>query len=178
MSENDQSQEKTEEPTSRKLEKAREDGQVPRSKELTTTAVLLASAIGFILFGDFFYSKISNSFYYNFTVSREVIFDPSAMIHNLSHSFADVLIGFIPFFIVLLLASILGPIALGGWLFSTKSLLPKPGRLNPIEGLKRMFSVKSLMALAKGLAKVGVMIILTMLLFDFLSRVKNDVGFL
>lgn len=169
MSENDQSQEKTEEPTSRKLEKAKEDGQAPRSKEITTTAVLLGAAFSFLWFGEFLSNKITNIFNYTFTVPREAIFDTSAMIRYLTDSFGDVLLGLFPFFAILLLASILGPIALGGWIFSTKSLMPKLSRMNPLEGIKRMFSVKSLVELAKALAKVSLMGILTVLILKVLQ---------
>ncbi len=164
MSENDQSQEKTEQPTQRKLDKAREDGQVPRSKELTTTAVLMGASIGFLWFGEFLSNKITGSFYYSFSITRDVVFDTNAMTRYLTHAFAETLLGLMPFFVVLLLASVLGPIALGGWLFSAKSLAPKLSRMNPIEGIKRMFSVKSLVELGKALAKVGLMITLTLIL--------------
>ncbi|MGH1441690.1 MAG: flagellar biosynthesis protein FlhB [Cellvibrionaceae bacterium] len=169
MSDNDQSQEKTEEPTSRKLEKAKEDGQAPRSKEITTTAVLLGAAFSFLWFGELLSNKIANIFTYTFTVPREAIFDTSAMIRYLTDSFGDALFGLFPFFAILLLASVLGPIALGGWIFSTKSLMPKLSRMNPLEGLKRMFSVKSLVELAKALAKVGLMGILTVLILKVLQ---------
>lgn len=169
MSENDQSQEKTEEPTSRKLEKAREDGQAPRSKEITTTAVLLGASFGFLWFGEFLVNKITSIFSFTFTLPREAAFDTTAMIHYLAHSFGDALIGLLPFFGILLLAAVLGPISLGGWLFSTKALMPKMSRMNPLEGIKRMFSVKSLVELAKALAKVVLMMVLTIILLKALE---------
>jgi len=169
MSDNDQSQEKTEEPTSRKLEKAREDGQAPRSKEITTTAVLLGSSFGFLWFGEFLSNKITNIFSYTFSVSREAIFDTHSMTRFLAHSFADALFGLFPFFAVLIVASVLGPISLGGLIFSIKSLMPKLSRLNPLEGMKRMFSVKSLVELAKALAKVALMGVLTVLILQSLK---------
>lgn len=167
MSGNDQSQEKTEEPTSRRLEKAREDGQLPRSKELTTTAVLLGASVGFLWFGHLVSDKLSAIFRYNFSLSREVVFDTSMMARYLAQSMGDVLLGLLPLMVILLLASIVGPIALGGWLFSTKSLAPKFNRMNPIEGIKRMFSVKSLVELGKALAKVLLMLVLTVFLLGF-----------
>lgn len=168
MSENDQSQEKTEQPTSRKLEKAREDGQVPRSRELTTTAVLMGASLAFLWFGELLAAKMNQIFRFNFTVPRESIFDTSTMTRYLAESFYDALFGLLPFFVILLLAAVLGPIALGGWLFSAKSLMPKLSRLDPLAGLKRMFSVKSLIELVKALAKVILMVILTLLLLYFL----------
>jgi len=169
MADNDQGQEKTEQPTQKKLDKAKEDGQIPRSKELTTTFVLLASAFGFLWFGGFIAQSLMAVFRFNFSFSREDIFDTSRMIHHLTESFADALMGLFPFFCILLLAALIGPIALGGWLFSTKSLMPKPSRMNPIEGIKRMFSMKSLVELGKAFAKIVLIISVALIAFNILK---------
>lgn len=179
MAEDDKSQEKTEQPTPRRLEKAKEDGQVPRSKELTTTAVLLCSSLAFLFFGEFLANKIKAALTFNFTLSREAIFDESLMIAYLAQSMADVLMGLMPLFALLLIASIVGPISLGGWLLSAKSLQPKLSRMNPIEGIKRMFSLKSLVELLKSIAKVLLIftlaiIILNALKIDLLNLSHED----
>jgi flagellar biosynthetic protein FlhB len=172
MSENDSSQEKTEEPTPRRLQKSREDGEAPRSKELTTTAVLIGASIGFLWFGSFLSNKMLDMLRFNFTLEREAMFDTSMMAQYLVQSMGDVLIGLLPLFGILFIASILGPIALGGWLLSAKALQPKFNRLNPIEGIKRMFSVKSLVELGKAVAKVVLMLVLAILL---LNALKGDI---
>ena len=100
MSDDDKSQEKTEQPTPKRLEKSREDGQAPRSKELTTTAILLASSLGLLWFGQVIIDKLANIMRFNYTLSREVIFDPSMMIYYLSASFGDALLGLLPLFSV------------------------------------------------------------------------------
>jgi flagellar biosynthetic protein FlhB len=164
MSENDQSQEKTEEPTPKKLDKAKEDGQVPRSKELTTTAVLVVGSFALLWFGEFLSEKIINIARINFTISREAIFDPAIMFNRLGASIYSAFIGLIPIFAVLLIAAVAGPVALGGWLFSTKSLAPKMSRMNPLEGVKRMFSMKSLIELGKALGKVVLILALSVFL--------------
>ena len=150
----DQSQEKTEEPTQKRLDKAREDGQVPRSKELTTTAVLLAGTIGLYVFGSSMAEDLMQIMSANFNIDRKAIFDPNLMLLHLGQSCKEAFLGLMPLFAVLALAAIIGPIGLGGWLFSAKSLAPKLNRINPGAGLKRMFSVKSLVELAKSIAKV------------------------
>jgi flagellar biosynthetic protein FlhB len=162
---NDSSQEKTEEASARKLEKAREDGQIPRSRDLTTTAILLAGTFGLYIFADFMASRLVNITRYNFSIPREAIFDPQTMIAYLS-SFYSLL----PLFGILLVASIVGPIALGGWLFSTKAMAPKLSRMNPLAGLKRMFSVKALVELGKALGKVLVILGCTILLLLALQQ--------
>jgi flagellar biosynthetic protein FlhB len=169
MADNDQGQEKTEQATQKKLDKAKEDGQVPRSKELTTTFILLASAFGVLWFGGFLAKKIISVFQYSFEFPRGVIFDTSMMVHYLGQAFAAALIGVLPFFGVLLLAALIGPVALGGWLFSTKSLMPKFSRMNPLEGIKRMFSFKSLVELVKAMAKIILIFSVVTLVFTVLK---------
>ena len=58
-----------------------------------------------------------------------------------------------PFLLILLAASIIGPVSLGGWIFSAEAMAPKASRMNPLAGLKRMFSVQALVELLKALAK-------------------------
>ncbi len=169
MAEDDSSQEKTEEPTSRRLDKAREEGQAPRSRELTTSAVLLAGTIGLYVFGPFMIKQMGDITRYNFQLERETIMDTNLMITQLAVSFYDGILLLIPLFAVLLIAAILGPIALGGWLFSTKAMAPKASRMDPIAGIKRMFSVKALVELAKALAKVLVILTLAIWLLQIMQ---------
>jgi flagellar biosynthesis protein FlhB len=167
--EDDNGQEKTEEASSRKLEKAREEGQIPRSRDLTTTAILLLGTIGLMVFGQYMGGKLMDVTRYNFTIPRDAIFDPQTMIAYLSASLFDGLLSLLPLFGMLLVASIIGPIALGGWLFSGKAMAPKFSRMDPIAGIKRMFSMKALVELAKALGKVAVILgatILVLLAFE------------
>ncbi|WP_027329209.1 flagellar biosynthesis protein FlhB [Marinimicrobium agarilyticum] len=151
---NDSSQEKTEEPTARKQEKAREEGQIPRSRELTTTFILLAGTVGLFIFAPYMSGKLAGILQYNFSLDREVIFDTDSMVEHFAASLYHGTLSMMPVFILLFIASIAGPIGLGGWLFSGKSMAPKASRMNPGAGLKRMFSLKALMELAKALGKV------------------------
>lgn len=153
---NDSSQEKTEEPSARKLEKAREEGQIPRSKDLTTTFILLAGATGLYVFGGFISQSIMDLTRRNFSLDRSEVFDTSAMFSHLASSFYEGLLSIAPFMGMLLIASIAGPIALGGWMLSAKAMAPKFNRMNPLAGLKRMFSLKALVELAKSVGKVAV----------------------
>ena len=158
MAEEDSSQEKTEEATPRRLEKAREDGQVPRSRELTTSAVLLAGTISLMMFGGYIAEKLIGILKFNFSIEREVIFDPNLMFDNLGESFYQALLALLPFFAAVLFAAVAGPVALGGWLMSGKALAPKLDRISPIAGFKRMFSLKSLVELFKAIAKVLIVV--------------------
>lgn len=159
MSDQDSSQEKTEEPTPKRLEKARDEGQTARSRELTTTFILLGGSVALFLFGQGMANSLASIMTSNFTIERDAIFDTNSMVLELVSSFREGLFSLLPLFAVLLVASILGPVGLGGWLLSSKAMAPKLNRMNPIEGLKRMFSVKSLVELLKALAKVVIIML-------------------
>jgi len=152
--ENDSSQDKTEEATPRKLEKAREEGQAPRSKELSTMAVLMARAAGLLMFGNMIARALEDAMKHSFQIPREAIFDTKQMVIYLAQATAEAAWALGPFMALLLLAAIVGPIGLGGWLFSGKAAMPKFSRLDPLKGLKRMFSLKSLVELGKAILKV------------------------
>lgn len=158
MSDDDSAQEKTEEATPKRLEKAREEGQIPRSRELTTSAILIVGTVGLWMFGGAMGKTLLDIVRFNFEFEREVAFDSELMFAQLGYSFYHALFSLIPIMAVLLLAAILAPVALGGWLFSTKSLAPKLSRMDPVAGLKRMFSAKSLVELVKAIAKVLVVV--------------------
>lgn len=147
-------QEKTEEPTSRRLEKAREEGQVPRSKELNTTMVLLFGAAGLLAFGPWLSDHMTEIARLGFSFSRETAFDPSVMYNHLGASLREAALGLAPWLALVLFAAFIGPLGVGGWLFSGKSITPKLDRLNPLAGLKRMFSANSVVELVKSWAKV------------------------
>ncbi len=166
----DSSQEKTEEASARKIEKAREEGQVPRSRDLTSTAILLLSAVGLYGFAGFMGEKILNVTRDNFTLSRASIFDPNAMIAHLAHAIYEGLMSMAPLMALLVVASIVGPIALGGWNVSSKAIMPQLNRMDPIAGLKRMFSVNALIELLKSIAKVGLILGATIWILQFYAQ--------
>lgn len=148
------SAEKSQEPTPRRLEKAREEGDTARSRELNTTAILLTGCVGVLVFGGVMAQLLARLMTHNFSLSREQVFDTSALFSHLSVSVTQGLMVLGPLFALLLVAAILGPIGLGGWNFTLKSVAPKGSRLNPLSGLKRMFGPKSLVELVKAVAKV------------------------
>ncbi|MEK9766600.1 MAG: flagellar biosynthesis protein FlhB [Thalassolituus sp.] len=154
MAEQDSSQEKTEEPTSRKLEKARDEGQVPRSKELGTTLVLVIGAVGLLMFGPFMTQRVTGMALNAFSFDRNTAFDTGMMSSYLNASILEAAIALAPWLLLVLVAAFAGPLLVGGWLFSSKAIMPKLERLNPLSGLKRMFSMNSLVELFKAWAKV------------------------
>ncbi|HSX85014.1 MAG TPA: flagellar biosynthesis protein FlhB, partial [Cellvibrio sp.] len=137
---------------------------------LTTTAVLMVAAIGILFFAEFMGSKLIGLTRDNFILNRETIYDPNAMIAHLVSAIYDGLFSIAPLMALLLIVSIAGPIALGGWNFSGKAMEPKLSRMDPLAGLKRMFSVKSLIELLKALGKVLVILGATIWLLKFYAQ--------
>lgn len=153
MAESEDGQEKSEDPTSRKLEKAREEGNIARSKELSSLLLMLGGALAFMSVLDNIAFAIGEVFELSFSVSRDQLMDPKNLILVFEKSINDVSVTLIPLFAFLAISAVFGNIALGGFNFSSKALLPKLSRINPLAGLKRMFSVRALVELLKALGK-------------------------
>ena len=164
--ENEDGQEKTEEPTSKRLDEARKKGDIPRSKDLNTMLLTLVAAGALLIFGPGVAEVLLEIFHYNFSISRGDIFDTQGMFRHLTQSVKEALLGLLPMMGVFVLAALIAPISLGGWNFSTEALVPKFSRLNPIEGIKRLFSLNSLVELLKAVAKVAVVGISAVLVFN------------
>jgi flagellar biosynthetic protein FlhB len=153
MAENEDGQEKTEQPTPKRLEESRKKGQVPRSRELNTMAVTLTGALALMAMSSHFVEGLREVMQSNFSLKREDIFEPMAMIHHLGDAIWDALWILAPFFIALMVVALLASVALGGFSFSAEALAPKLNKLNPIKGMGRVFSLKGLVELVKALAK-------------------------
>jgi len=164
--ENDSSQDKTEEATPRRLEKAREEGQTARSKELATMAVLMAGAGSLLVFGSSLGAALEGIMRDSFVIERAAIFDTRHMSVQLIASAKEAAWALSPILLVLLIAAIAGSISIGGLLFSGKAIAPKLNRMDPIKGLGRMFSMRSLVELVKALAKVGLVLWIAILILD------------
>ena len=166
MAENDSSQERTEEPTSKRLEQAREKGQVARSKELGTAAVLLAASVGFAMTGPAIAKSLYAMMKQIFTMERAQIFDTNSMFRVWGVVGNELAWPLLSFIALLALVSFLGNIVLGGMSFSVKAFMPKGSKMNPLNGFKRMFGTQALVELTKGIAKFSVVAIAAYLLLD------------
>lgn len=154
MAENDNGQEKTEEATPKRLEKSREEGQVARSKELGTALILLAGVGGLIVYGGDFGQALMGVMRFNFSMPRDVAFDESLMLRHLGNTSIFIIETMLAFFALIAVAAVVGPVALGGFILSGKALVPKLSRLDPMKGIKRLFSLTSLVELLKSICKV------------------------
>jgi flagellar biosynthesis protein FlhB len=145
--------EKTEQATPKRLEKARQDGDVPRSRELGTVTLLLASGLGMLMMGDHLNGALKRTLSTSLSFDRATAFDQAVLIINMSESVYALLIAFAPFALLLLAVAIGSPAFIGGWLFSAKALAPKFNKLNPIKGITNLVSKNSAVELVKSILK-------------------------
>lgn len=147
--------EKTEQPSQRRIDQAREKGQVARSRELSTFAVLLAGGGVLWSMGATLTQSMVELVRDGLVLDREMVYDSALMIPRLYDLAMGALIAFLPFLLAVMLAAAFSPLLLNGWLFSVEALQPKFSKLNPIAGLGRMFSRTALVELVKALAKAS-----------------------
>ncbi|WAW09513.1 flagellar biosynthesis protein FlhB [Oxalobacter vibrioformis] len=145
--------EKTESASPRRIEKAREEGDVPRSKDLATCTILLGGGLAFLMMGGNLIRELKMMVSGGLTLSREEVFDMSLLLERNISRIYEVIIAFSPIALMLLIIALASPLLIGGWLFSTKALEPKFGKLNPLNGLKNMVSMRALVELIKAVGK-------------------------
>jgi len=154
MAESDSSQDRSEEPTAKKRQQAKEKGQVARSKELSSALVLGAALAYFTLGKQQLIGPIVAIAKANFGFDVDRLADPSVMTAALITAVTEAAKGFIGLLIAISIAALASVILLGGWNFSLESLRPKFSNLDPIKGLKtRVFSMNGVIELVKALLK-------------------------
>ncbi len=145
--------EKTEPASTRRLEQAREEGQVARSRELSTLAVLLAAGGSLWFMGAGLSDRMSGLMRHAMQLDRAVAFDTELMLLRLKESSLDMLLAFLPLLLLLVIAGIASALLLNGWLFSFKPLAPDWGRLDLLKGMGRIFSWTGVVEMLKAIAK-------------------------
>jgi len=149
-------QEKTEQPTSKKRDEARNKGQVAVSREVPSVLVLIGSLSVFTLGGSWMSSKLM-------ILITNLLKNPVKLnwsIENLTHLgwqlFGQIIQLMAPLFLVIMLVGIVANVGQVGFLFTFEPLKPKFSKFNPISGFKRFLSLRSLVELAKSLLKIGI----------------------
>ena len=153
MADDESAQEKTEEPTQKKIDDSREKGQIPRSKELAAAGVMLFGALGCIFLSQPVVDALVAVFRSTMSLTREEIFDLAFISHKFEDSIFTAFSSLWVFFLMLGFIALFVPGLFGGWIFSWKSLAPKMSKMNPIKGLKKIFSANGLMELVKSFSK-------------------------
>ena len=151
--ESDTGQEKTELPTPKKLREAKQKGQVPRSKELNSMTSMGFGAWGLLFMGAYMIEHISIFMHQGFVLSRDEVFSHAAIYEKFDAVLFEALTAIGPFLFLMVVVTIFTPLSIGGWAFSLEALAFKADRVDPIAGLKRIFSAKGLMELLKSMAK-------------------------
>lgn len=145
--------EKTEPASQQRIDKAREEGDVPRSRELSTAMVLLAAGGGLYFFSGGLVVKLAEMLTSSLSFEREIAFDSNVLISKYYSIIQDIFISFTPLAVLFIVAALASPLMIGGWLFSAQALQPKFSRMNPISGLGNMVSKRALVELIKALLK-------------------------
>jgi len=154
MAENENGQEKTEEPTAKRLEDARKKGQTARSRELSTLVATLVSALALIVLGPWMNARLLDDLGAGLALPRELVFDPRAAVAFFLDTLVHAILTITPLLALLAVAAVAGNLLVGGWNFTWQALRPKWEKLDPIKGTKRIFAVRGLIELVKAFLKV------------------------
>lgn len=145
--------EKTESASSRRIEQAREEGQVPQSRELMAFLVMASGVAGLWMLSSWFSHRAKGIMRHGLSFDRDAGFDTTVMVNAFQNLSIEALTLVAPIFLLTVAAALLTPFLMGGWVFSSKALGPNFGRLDPVAGIKRMFSMHSVGELVKALLK-------------------------
>ena len=149
----DSEAEKTEDASDRRLQQAREEGDVPRSREVATFTVLMAAGAGLYMMGSSMADRLGATLKSGLSLTREQVYNPDILITRILTDIVNVLITFLPIGLAVMVVALISPIFVGGWLFSAKAFMPKFSKLNPISGITNMVSKNSLVELFKAIVK-------------------------
>ncbi|WP_072669898.1 flagellar biosynthesis protein FlhB [Vibrio injensis] len=170
MAESD-GQERTEEATPRRLQQAKEKGQVARSKELASVSVLIIGSVALMWFGEMLASRLYTTMGRLFSLSREEIFDSSKLFDIIAGTLTHLILPLILILITLFVAALIGAAGVGGVSFSAEAARPKLSKISPLSGFKRMFGMQSLVELFKSILKV---LLVAGVAFYLIDASKND----
>jgi len=146
--------EKTEQASSKRLEDARKEGDVPRSRELATVTVLFTAGLTIMMMSEHLNQALKTTMSSGLHFDRSAAFDPTVLLMRTADSISSLLTAFAPLALILVAVAIAAPILVGGWIFSGKAFVPQFGRLNPLKGLSNIISKNSVAELVKSIAKV------------------------
>lgn len=170
----DESAEKTEQPTPKKLQDAAEKGQIARSKDLGTAFVLMGSAAALLIFGKMLAMAVLDIGQRMMRLNTKDIFEPNSMFTAWGEVAQRLVVPMSGIFAIVLLAAFIGNTLLGGFNFSWQAAAPKFSKMNPLTGFKRMFGLQAMVELIKSILKVVVVVgiaylLLKLFFFDIMS---------
>lgn len=145
--------ERTEPASPKRLEQARDEGDVPRSRELSTCTILLAAGSALWIGGDSLIRQLTHALVAGLSMERALAYDSTLLLSQVSVTIQGVLIAFAPIAGALLIVAVGSPLLIGGWLFSAKAFSPNFSRMNPFSGLANMISARAGVELVKAIVK-------------------------
>ncbi len=149
----DSDAERTEPASEKRLRQAREDGDIPRSREVATFTVLMTAGAGLWMMGGGLVNKLSSVLERGLSLDREQVYNPNVLIERILADVGSVLLACLPLAGAVMLMMLASPMLIGGWNFSAKAFTPNFGKLNPMRGLGNMVSTNALVELLKAVAK-------------------------
>ncbi|HET6395993.1 MAG TPA: flagellar biosynthesis protein FlhB [Pseudoxanthomonas sp.] len=155
MAENEDGQERTEQPTAKRLRQARERGDIPRSRELATAAVFGAGVVALMAAGPMLGRGALGWMRGALSPDPGLLEAPERLFAHMGELLLKLLLVASPLVAVCLLAAFAAPLALGGFNVAGESLVPNLSRLDPLAGLKRIYGAESLAELVKSLLRVA-----------------------
>jgi len=153
MADTEQS-ERTEPPSQRRLDQARERGQVPRSRELGNFATMIGGSATLVVLGGWAAGRMAEVMRAGLSVTPQQLADPLSMLGTLGMATRSMIGMLLPVFAAVVVLLFAAAIALGGWNISLEPMIPDFSRLSPLEGIKRLFGVQGAGELGKALLKV------------------------
>ena len=148
--------ERTEEPSQKRLQDARDRGQLPRSRELTNFATMIGGSATLLAIGGVLSARLSQMMRRGLAIDPQQLRDPDGMFGSLSEACMSALTVLLPVFGALIALVVLAALALGGWNFSMQAMAPDFSRLSPLAGMKRLFGLRGASELGKALLKCAV----------------------
>jgi len=149
----DSGQERTEEPTDKKIDESRKKGQVARSKELGTTFVLIFSAVALLMYGPAIAKGLYNIMGRGLSLNRNETYDTTKMFSVWGEMLSELFFPMAMFVFIIAIAGIVGNTILGGFNFSWQAAAPKASKMSPMKGVKRMFGPQAAVELVKSVLK-------------------------
>jgi flagellar biosynthetic protein FlhB len=180
MSEHDE-QERTEQPSEKRLREAREKGEVPRSRDLSGAVVVLAGVSTLLSGGEGALIHVRRLYTMGMSYGREALFSDQLPTRVFNMALHEALALFAPVAMATMVAALAAPVLLGGLNFSAEALQPKFERLDPIKGLGRIFAVRGLVELGKSLLKlllIGAVLVMVLKNWqhDLMGTGQGEVG--
>ncbi|GFZ86155.1 flagellar biosynthesis protein FlhB [Dyella caseinilytica] len=149
-----ENEDRTEQASEKRLQEAREKGEIPRSRDLSGAMVVLAGASMLLSGSSTIYAHLQRIYVLGFGYSREALFSDHLTTRVLGEATGEVLALLIPIFAATLAAAVGSSVLIGGFNFSSEALVPNFERLDPIAGFGRLFALNGLIELAKSLLKI------------------------